>query len=195
MIESARPAFPPARRFSEWLEWLVALFSEELAANPRRVATTLRLALIATIGTGLMAVCHVSGGLGPYLLWLLLGPVAMMSPRAALADLMLVGALLAASFPIAGALSETPWLVLAVIGAFTAAATYVVAVRKLGAIGLLGQVVTLNGFYGVIFEPRDFGWQVSSLFGATAIALALITLFDNWIWPDPAEAVLLESIS
>ena len=57
------------------------------------------------------------------------------------------------------------------------------------------QVVTLNTFYGVIFDPGDFGWQVSALFGGCVIAFGLIAVFDTWIWPDPAELILPESLA
>lgn len=175
--------------------WLTALLAEELAPRPRRVRTSLRWATIATIGAGMMAACHVDSALGPYVVWLMLGPVAMMSLRTALGYLAATGCILAASVPLAGILAEAPWLMLPFIGVFVAGSTYIVVRRQLGAIGLVWQVVTLDSFYGVVFAPRNFGWSDAALFGGCAIAFGLIAAFDTWIWPDPAESILLESLA
>jgi uncharacterized membrane protein YccC len=177
------------------LNWFAALLAEEMAPRPRRFRTSLRMATIATIGTGLMAAGHVDSALGPYTIWLLLGPVAMMSVSTATVYLAITGAILGASVPLAGILAESPWLMLPFIAVFTALSTYLVITRKLGSIGLLWQVVTLDSFYGVVFAPRSFGWADAALFGGCAIALGLISAFDTWIWPDPAEVILLESLA
>jgi len=182
-------------RLTGEVAWLTALLAEELALRPRRVITSLRWATIATIGAGLMAACHVDSQLGPYVVWLLLGPVAMMSLRTAFGYLAVTGCLLAASVPLAGILAEAPWLMLPFVGVFVAASTYIFARRQLGAIGLVWQVVTLDSFYGVVFAPRNFGWSDAAVFGGCAIAFGLIAAFDTWIWPDPAEVILLESLA
>ena len=153
------------------------------------------MATIGTVGTGLMAACHVQSALGPYIVWLLVGQSAMMSFGTAAADLAVTAPILAASVPLAGILAESPWLMLPFIGLITAFSTYLIVTRKLGTFGLLLQVIVLDGFYGVVFAPRDFGWNDAAVFGACAISFGLIALFDNWIWPDPAEAILLESIA
>jgi hypothetical protein len=178
-----------------WSGRLVSLLAEELAPNPRRLKTTLRMAVIGTAGAALMASCHVQNQLGTYLVWLLIGPVAMMSPRNAVAALLTLAPMLAASVQIAGMLADAPWLMLAFLFLFTAISTYLNIALELGGFGLIIQVVVLNTFYGVTFNPADFGWQTSALFGGSVIAFALIALFDNWIWPDPAAVILPESIS
>lgn len=178
-----------------WLQWLAALLAEELAPRPHRLATSIRLAAIATIGAGLMAAAHVRSELGPYVVWLMLGPVAMLSPRTAASYLAITAPILAAAVPLAGILAESPWLMLPFIGIVTALSTYLIVTRKLGSIGLVWQVVTLDTFYGVVFAPRDFGWNDAALFGACAIAFSLIAAFDTWLWPDPAAAILLESLA
>lgn len=186
----------PERRNSgppRWLGWFAALLAEELA--PRRFATSLRYTIIATIGAGLMAACHVRSELGPYVVWLMLGPVAMMSPATALLYLAATAPILAAAVPLAGILAESPWLMVSFIGIFVALSTYIIVTRKLGSIGLVWQVITLDTFYGVVFAPRDFGWNDAALFGGCAIAFSLIAIFDTWLWPDPAEAILLESLA
>ncbi|HEY2106949.1 MAG TPA: FUSC family protein [Candidatus Binataceae bacterium] len=180
---------------SIWLDGLAKLLVEELAPRPRRFRSSLRWTTIATIGVGLMAACHVRSVLGPYIVFLMLGPVPMMSPRTGLFYLAGVAPLLAASVPLAGILVETPWLLLPFIGTFVALSTYISVTRKLGPIGLVSQVITLDAFYGATFAPDDFGWSNAAVFGGFAIAMALIAAFDTWLWPDPAEAILLESLA
>src|ERR1700683_2765198 len=80
---SAIPVRARARRRVSWFDWLISLLSEELAPNPRRLKSTLRMAVIGTVGAGLIASCHVYNQLGTYLVWLLIGPVAMLSLRKA----------------------------------------------------------------------------------------------------------------
>lgn len=178
-----------------WFNWLLRLTAEELAPRPRRIATALRFAIIASVAIGLMAACHVDSVLGPYLIWLLLGAVPMMSLTTALVFLAIEGSALALSVPLAGMLAETPWLMLPVIAAFIYAVTYVNTLWKLGAFGLVVEVVTLDTFYGVIFAPNDFGWPVAALFGGSVIGVLVLAAFDNWLWPAPSETVLIESLA
>jgi hypothetical protein len=66
--------------------------------------------------------------------------------------------------------------------------------RKLGAALLLIQVVCLGTFYGVVFAPRQIGWGAAGAFAGSVIAFGVILVFDNWLWPDPAEASLMVSL-
>jgi hypothetical protein len=119
----------------------------------------------------------------------------MMSPLTALLYLAVTESLLAASMPLAGILVEAPWLMLSFIGFFVALSTFITVTRKLGPIVLVCQVITLDSFYAVVFAQNDFGWSNAGTLGGFAIAVALIAAFDKWIWPDPAEATLLESLA
>jgi len=56
-------------------------------------------------------------------------------------------------------------------------------------------VVMLDTFYNVMFDPNGFGWGVSAVFGASVIGFFSIAVFDRFLWPDPAEALLLESVA
>jgi hypothetical protein len=182
-------------RAERWFDWLVRLAAEELAPRPRRFATTLRFAFIASVATGVMAACHVDTPLGPYLMWLLLGAVPMMSPVRAVGFLAVEGAVLALSVPIAGMLVETPWLMLPALGIFAALITRITTLWKLGALGLVIEVVTLDTFYGATFTPENFGWSTAAVFGGSVIALLMLAAFDSWLWPTPAEGVLIESLA
>ena len=151
--------------------------------------------MIGSIGAGLVAGCHVHSALGPYAVWLMIGDAPMMSLAGAATYMLIAAPLLAAAVPLAGILVETPWLMLPFIGLGTALSTYLVVTRKLSPFGLLMQVLVLDTFYGVVFAPREFGSANFAAFGACVIAFSLIAAFDNFLWPDPAEAILLESLS
>src|SRR5271170_4256144 len=98
----------PVRPRTSWSGWLASLLAEELAPNPRRLKTALRMAVTGTTGAALMASCHVRNQLGTYLVWLLIGPVPMMSPRKAVSALLTLAVLIAVSFQTAGMLAEAP---------------------------------------------------------------------------------------
>ncbi len=40
----------------------------------------------------------------------------------------------------------------------------------------------------------QIGWGAAGAFGGSVIAFGTIILFDNWLWPDPGEAILMESL-
>ena len=94
-----------------WPERLKALLAEELTPRPRRFWMSLRLTAIATVGVGLIAICHVNGELGSYIVWLVVGAGPMMQVRKASAVLTAEAVMLAASVVMARALAETPWLI------------------------------------------------------------------------------------
>jgi uncharacterized membrane protein YccC len=177
-----------------WFDQLVALLTRELAPSPRRLRTALRMTTIAVVGAGLVASCHVNNELGTYIVWLLAGAGPMMSARKAVAFLIAEAFALSASVLMAGILVESPWLFLPYLFAMTSLSTYVGTTFKLGAPILLIQVVCIDTFYNVVFAPDQIGWAASGIFGGSVIAFGTIVLFDNWLWPDPAEEILLESL-
>jgi hypothetical protein len=78
--------------------------------------------------------------------------------------------------------------------AWISLSTYVGTTRKLGAGLLVIQIVCLVTFYGMVFAPREIGWNAAASFDGSAIAFGVIVLFDNWLWPDPGEPILMESL-
>src|SRR5579859_7301964 len=74
-----RVSHPPG-----WFDQLEALLASELAPTARKFRAALRLTTIATIGAGLVAICHVNNELGTYIVWLLVGAGPMMSMRKAI---------------------------------------------------------------------------------------------------------------
>ncbi len=193
MAGYAKPEVRLARP-SGWFDQLGALLTRELAPSSRKIRTALRMTTIATLGAGLIASCHVNNQLGTYIVWLLVGAGPMMSPRKGLAFLIAEGFALAASVLMAGMLVETPWLLLPFLFAVIAFTTYVGTTLKLGAALLLIQVVCIDTFYTVVFAPDEIGWAAAGIFGGSVIAFGTILLFDNWLWPDLGETILLESL-
>jgi uncharacterized membrane protein YccC len=184
-----------ARRFAREFDSFGQLLRAELALRPRRLYLALRMATIGTVGAGLMASLHVPTVLGPYIVWVLVAtPTAMVAPVTAVAYVAILAGVISLSVPIAGLLAETPWLMLPAIAAVIGILTYVGALRPIGALGLIVRVAILNIFYGVIFDPGEFGWSASALFAGCTVAYLLITSFDTVLWPDPAEAILIESL-
>jgi hypothetical protein len=179
---------------SSWFDRLGALLARELAPNSRKFRTAFRFTTIATLGAGLIAVCHVNNQLGTYIVWLLVGAGPMMSARKAVTFLIAEALALIFSVVMARAFAETPWLMLPFLFALISVSTYYGTTLKLGAPLLLIQVVCLAAFYGVVFAPAEIGWAAAGAFGGSVIAFGTIVLFDNWLWPDPAEEILLESL-
>ena len=157
---------------SGWFDQLAALLTRELAPSSRKFRTALRLTTIGTLGAGLVASCHVNNRLGTYIVWLLVGAGPMMSARKASAFLIAEALAIASSVVMAGILVESPWLMLPFLFAVMSFSTYVGTTLKLGAALLLIQVVCFDTFYSV----------------------GTIVLFDNWLWPDRGEEILLESL-
>jgi uncharacterized membrane protein YccC len=177
-----------------WLDRLEALVARELAPNARKIRTALRVSMIVTIAIGLDASCHVNTQLGAVIVWLLAGAGPMMSIRKALAWQIAVMLALITSVVMARAFAETPWLMLPFVFVWISFSTYIGATRKLGVGMLVIQIVSLVTFYGIVFSPQEIGWNAAASFDGSAIAFGVIVLFDNWLWPDPGEPILMESL-
>ncbi len=185
-----------ARSLARRLESLADLLWAELAPHSRRTRNTIRMALIGVVGAGLIASCHVESALGTYVVWTMVGsPAPMMSFSGALGYTIAAGTMMALSVPIAAILAETPWLMLPFVGALMSLLTYLLTTRRFGSPGLVLKVVVLDTFYNVVFHPNDFAAATASTFGGTALAFATVAVFDSWLWPNPAEAILLESLA
>jgi uncharacterized membrane protein YccC len=177
-----------------WLDRLEALIAHELTPTSRKIRTALRISTIVTIAIALDASCHVNTQLGAVIVWLLAGAGPMMSLRKALAWQIAVMLALITAVIMARAFAETPWLMLPFVFVWISLSTYVGATRKLGVGVLVIQIVCLITFYTVVFEPQEIGWNAAAAFDGSAIAFGVVVLFDNWLWPDPGEPILMESL-
>src|SRR5262249_54387448 len=186
---------PGSMRPSAWFDQLAGLLAHELGPSSRKLRTALRMTVITTIGAALVTICHVNNQLGLYTVWLLGGAgVPMRSARSAVKCLIVAALALIASVVMARLLADTPWLMLSFLFGAVTLLTYLGTIFKWGSALLLIEVLCLDLFYGVVFSPRDIGWTASSSFGGLVFAYGLIVLFDNWLWPDPGEHVLMESL-
>jgi Fusaric acid resistance protein family len=178
-----------------WLDAFEALLVPELAPTARKLRTALRLATIGSAGSALIAICHIQNELGTYIVWLLVGAGPMLSVKRVAQFMIAEGFALVASVLMARALAETPWLMLPFIFALLSCSAYAGTALKLGASFLLIQVVCLDTFYGVAFAPHEIGWNAAGAFAGSVLAFGVVLLFDNWLWPDPSEAILRESLA
>jgi uncharacterized membrane protein YccC len=154
------------------------------------------MATVGAVGAGVMASCHVASPLGTYIVWTMVGGAGpMMGFSEAFGWIIAAGVLAGLSVPIAGMLAETPWLLLPFIGIAMTLMTYFVTLRRFGSPSLVLKVIMLDTFYNVVFHPNDFAVMSASTFGGAVLAFGTIAVFDTWLWPDPAEAMLLESLS
>lgn len=184
------------RRFALGFDSFATLLESELAWRPRRGLIALRMATIGAVAVGLEAALHIDSVLGVYIAWILVGtPQAMLSLRKGLVFLLVLAPTVALSVPLAGLLVEAPWLMLAFIAGFIALASYLSQLRDVGSFALIVQVVVMDTFYGAIYDPDNFGWSSSALYGGAVVAVLLVVLFDQFLWPDRAEGILLESLS
>ena len=177
-----------------WLDRLQALVAHELAPSARKIRTVARISMIVTVAISLDASCHVNTPLGAVIVWVLAGAGPMMSIRKALTWQIAVMLALFTSVVMARAFAETPWLMLPFVFLWISFSTYLGATRKLGVGMLVIQIVCLITFYGVVFAPQEIGWNAAASFDASAIAFGVIVLFDNWLWPDPGEPILMKSL-
>ncbi len=177
-----------------WLDRLEALLKQELAPSARKIRSALRVATIVATAIALDASCHVNSQLGAVIAWLLAGAGPMMSSRKGLAWQSAVTLALVTAVVTARSLCETPWLMLPFIFVGISSSTYIGTTRKLGVGMLVIQIICLITFYSVVFEPREIGWNAAAAFGGSAIAYGVTVLFDQWLWPAPAEPALLESL-
>ncbi len=187
----------PSRRIQSAIEEFASFVAVELRAyRPGRTKTAARIATIVTAYAAVMACLHVQSPTAQYALWLLLAPPSpMLKPRQALALAASTAALCALSVPIAGALSEAPGLMIVVIGAFTALTVYAVNALQMGARGFVLQLAFLEAFYNSVVVPENAGFLAANTFAGYILAIGIIFLFDAWLWPNPAEPILAQSLS
>lgn len=169
---------------------------EELEPRPGRLWDSVRMALVTAVGAGLMAAMHIDTELGVYLLWSIVSaPAAMMAPAAGAALIAVLGIALAASVPLAGVLVEAPWMLVTFFAAASALSTYLLSDAQLNNGWRMVQIFALSSFWTVVFDPAGFGWSVAYAFSGGLVGFAVIMLFDNVLWPDPAERRLLHLLA
>ncbi|HVA41242.1 MAG TPA: FUSC family protein, partial [Candidatus Binataceae bacterium] len=131
-----------------------------------------------------------------YLLWSIVSaPAAMMVPATGALLIAVTGIALAVSVPLAGVLVEAPWMLVAFFAIAAAASTYLLSDAQLTNGWRMVQIFSLSSFWVVVFDPQGFGWSVAYAFSAALVGFSFIMLFDNVLWPDPAERRLLRLLA
>jgi len=154
------------------------------------------MALVTALGAGLMAAMHIDSQLGVYLLWSIVSaPAAMMLPATGITLIIATGIGLAVSVPLAGVLVEAPWMLVVFFAIAAAGFTYLLSDAQLTNGWRMVQIFFLSSFWIVVFDPQGFGWSVAYNFSAALVGFSFIMLFDNVLWPDPAERRLLHMLA
>ena len=112
-------------------------------------------------------------------------PAAMMLPATGAMLIAVTGIGLAASVPLAGALVEAPWMLVAFFAIAATASTYLLSDAQMTNGWRMVQIFVLSSFWTVVFDAKDFGWSVAYAFSSALVGFSFIMLFDNVLWPDP----------
>jgi hypothetical protein len=135
------------------LDSFLPFLGEELSPRPGRLRASIRIALITALGAGLMAAMHIDSELGVYLLWSVVSaPAAMMPPATGAILIAVTGIGLAASVPLAGALVEAPWMLVAFFAIAAAASTYLLSDAQMTNGWRMVQIFVLSSFWTVVFD-------------------------------------------
>jgi len=69
------------------------------------------------------------------------------------------------------------------------------AVPVLGRLWIWIQVPVVTAFYMVLFVPAELGWDNAQMFAGMAVAVAMLWLFNNLLWPLPVSSVVAQSLA
>ena len=170
-------------------------WTAELAPFPNRWRGAARVAFVTAIGAGITATLQIANPLGLTLLVSLAAPEFAFNFATGVVFLLMAAIVPVLALFIIGALVDSPVLLVSAFIVFTAISTYLIyGVRRLGRLWLWIQIPSITAFYMVLFDRRGLGWDTAQMYGGIAIAIALLLLFNNLLWPVPAEMVLANSL-
>ncbi|HZY60681.1 MAG TPA: hypothetical protein VFE56_13025, partial [Candidatus Binataceae bacterium] len=168
----------------------------ELASSPQRWRRSARIALITGLGAAVTAALQIANPLGLTLLFNFAAPEMALSFAAATRFLLGAAILQALGMALAGAMADSAIPHLAIFTALSAVSSYLIyADSPLGRLWVWVQVPVLTAFYLVIFDPGGFGWNGAEAFAGVAVAVAILYVTNTLLWPQPADAVLGESLA
>jgi hypothetical protein len=170
-------------------------WAAELAPFPNRWRRAARVAFVTAIGAGIMATVQIVNPLGLTLLVSLAAPEFAFTFATAIAFLLMAAIIQVLALFMVGALADSPVLLVSAFIIFTAISTYLIyGVRSLGRLWLWIQIPSITAFYLVLFDTRSLGWDNAQIYAGIVIAIALLLVFNNLLWPVPAEMVLTNSL-
>jgi hypothetical protein len=167
----------------------------ELAPFPNRWRRAARVAFVTALGAGVTAIFQISNPLGLTMLLSFAAPEYAFSLATAITFLVGAAAMQLLMLAVIGALVNAPVAHVCVFIAYTFITTYLIyGVPRLGRLWVWVQIPTVTAFYLVLFDHRGLGWENAQMFAGLAVAVTMLWLFNNIIWPEPAASVLSGSI-
>src|ERR1700719_3021235 len=187
----ARPVEPDDQSFRTMLR----SWRAELAPFPNRWRRASRVAFVTALGAGVTPILQISNPLGLTMLFSFAAPEYAFSLATAITFLVGAAAMQLLMLAVVGALVNAPVPHVCVFIAYTFITTYLIyGVPGLGRIWVWVQIPTVTAFYLVLFDHRGLGWDNAQMFAGLVVAVTMLWLFNNIIWPEPAAAVLSGSL-
>ena len=167
----------------------------ELAPFPNRWRRAARVAFVTAMGAGVTAILQISNPLGLTMLLSFAAPEYAFSLATAITFLVGAAAMQILMLALIGGLVNAPVLHVCVFIAYTFVTTYLIyGVPGLGRLWLWVQIPTVTAFYLVLFDYRGLGWDNAQVFAGLVVAVTMLWVFNNVIWPEPAAALLSGSL-
>jgi hypothetical protein len=177
------------------LRAIVRAWRAELATFPGRWRRAARIAFVTALGAAVMAAVQIVNPLGVTLLLSFAAPESAFSLRTGTKFLIGTAAVQLLTLFLIGGLVDLPVAHVCVFIAYVAISTYFIyGVSRIGRLWIWAQIPSVTAFYVVIFERRGLGWDNAEMFAGMTIAIALLWLFNNVIWPEPAASILARSL-
>jgi hypothetical protein len=166
----------------------------ELASFPNRWSRAARVGFVTAVCAAAMGVLQIANPLGLTLVLSFAAPESAFSIGTAVSFLIGTAALQLVTLAIVGALASSPVTHVGVFIAYTFVSTYLIyGVPHLGRLWIWAQIPTVTSFYLVLFDYRGLGWENAQMFAGMVVAVTMVWLLGV-IWPEPAPAVLEESL-
>jgi hypothetical protein len=167
----------------------------ELAPFPNRWRRAARVAFVTALGAGVTAILQISNPLGLTMLFSIAAPEYAFSLTTAITFLVGAAGMQMLMLAVVGALVNAPVPHVCVFIAYTLITTYLIyGVPGLGRLWIWVQIPTVTAFYLVLFDHRGLGWDNAQMFAGLVVAVTMLWLFNNIIWPKPAASVLSDSL-
>jgi hypothetical protein len=194
----APPRFEGAAPRDAAPESLRAMFRSwraELTPFPGRWRRAARIAFVTALGAALMAAMQIVNPLGVTLLLSFAAPESAFSLRTGITFLIGTAAVQLLTLFLIGGLVDLPVAHVCVFIAYVAVSTYFIyGVARIGRLWVWAQIPSVTAFYMVIFDHRGLGWDNAQMFAGMTIAVTLLWLFNNVLWPEPAASILARSL-
>ena len=185
----------PVEADDQSFRMMLRSWSAELARFPNRWRRAARVALVTALGAGVTAILQISNPLGLTMLLNFATPEYAFSLPTAITFLVGAAAMQVLTLAAIGALVNAPVPHVCVFIAYTSISTYLIyGVPGLGRLWIWVQIPTVTAFYMVLFDHRGLGWDNAQMFAGLVVAVTMLWLFNNVIWPEPAATVLSGSL-